>query len=66
MTVHRSMTFGKIVCDMDPKTLTLLVDSINPASDLAADCVLCAATIKAATGPAAQYIRDTVRSVPTR
>lgn len=67
MTVHRVMTFGKIVCDMDPKVLTLLIDSVRPAgTDKPADCALCAAAIKAASAPAAQLVRDTVRSVPAR
>ena len=67
MTVHRVMTFGKIVCDMDQKTLTLLIDSVRPAgTDKPADCALCAGAIKAASTPAAQLIRDTVRSVPAR
>lgn len=65
MTVHRVMTFGKIVCDMDPKALTLLIDSVRPAGiDKPADCALCAAAIRAASAPAAQLVRDTVRSVP--
>lgn len=65
MTVHRVMTFGKLVCDMDPKTLTLLIDSVRPAgTDKPADCVMCAGAIKAASAPRAQLVRDTVRSVP--
>lgn len=65
MTVHRVMTFGKIVCDMNPKTLTLLIDSVRPGgTDKPANCTLCAAAIKAASAPAAQLVRDTVRSVP--
>lgn len=65
MTIHRVMTFGKIVCDMGQKTLTLLIDSVRPAgTETPADCPLCAGMIRAASTPAAQLIRDTVRSVP--
>lgn len=67
MTVHRAMTFGKIVCDMDPKALVLLIDSVRPASNnfpAERACPLCEKAIKVASEPAAQHIRDTVRSVP--